>query len=358
MDLDLLLENSRRLGFPVHLLRVALSSYRFPRLLKYRSWVAQPVLPSRGVLAGDVFAMALVTAYLWKDINAVAALHNEVTFRFYVDDAQMQAIGPPGTVVPLLHNAACDLFHALESTLRLTINKGKTAAVGSSKPPVLSLCRLLGINVAAAHTSIRNLGADFQLLRPRAARGAARVRADRFRKVWKISARVQILAKAAGRARAHRLFGTGLVPALGYAAEVTGFSDADLTKTQALALRTVTPGNRGSSRVARLALQGGAGLDRLACAALSRFAAEVWAALHGRPVSHTIRDLSTAWQVLTEYRGTWGRAMGPLHIAALEIKRVGWSPDPHQLFGLIDAQGVRSTWATRLLPRSGGFLSR
>ena len=33
--------------------------------------------------------------------------------------------------------------------------------------------------------------------------------------------------------------------------------------------------------------------------------------------------------------------MGPLHIAALEIKRVGWSPDPHQLFGLIDAQGAR-----------------
>ena len=51
-------------------------------------------------------------------------------------------------------------------------------------------------------------------------------------------------ASATGRRAAHRLYGTGLVPAVGYGAEVTGLSNPELARVQAIGLRTVTPGSR------------------------------------------------------------------------------------------------------------------
>ena len=95
--------------------------------------------------------------------------------------------------------------------------------------------------------------------------------------------RVSALAKAAGKRAAHRLFGTGLAPALGYASEVTGFSPAELQRVQFLGLKIVKPGNKGASRVPRIALEQGLSTAGLASAAIVRFAKEVWAALHRAP---------------------------------------------------------------------------
>ena len=130
------------------------------------------------------------------------------------------------------------------------------------------------------------------------------------------------LAAAAGRRAAHRLFGTGLVPAVGYGAEITGFSDPEIRRVQAIGLRTVTPSNRGASRVARLALERGVATDALASAALFRLAKEVWASLHASPVAFSLGDLAVAWSILADFSGTWRSAAGPLHIAHCSARNV------------------------------------
>ena len=66
--------------------------------------------PDRGVLAGDVFAMPLVIAYLWSSVQIVAAGNPQVDIRFYVDDAQLQYVGHPTDAVACLFRAANDLF--------------------------------------------------------------------------------------------------------------------------------------------------------------------------------------------------------------------------------------------------------
>ena len=94
VDLQLVATTAAGLGFPSHLLRAALSAYRWPRVLRKGRWVGVPATPTRGVVAGDVFAMALVVAYCWTAFHRIAAQHPLVTIRVYVDDTQLQCLAP------------------------------------------------------------------------------------------------------------------------------------------------------------------------------------------------------------------------------------------------------------------------
>ena len=105
--------------------------------------------------------MSLVIAYLWTAVVSVANYNPRVDVRFYVDDAQLQYVGTPGDAVGCLYQAATDLFDQLEGPLALKINRSKTMAVGSKPAPVVSLCRLLGIDTSAAAGAVRNLGSVF-----------------------------------------------------------------------------------------------------------------------------------------------------------------------------------------------------
>ena len=112
----------------------------------------------------------------------------------------------------------------------------------------------------------------------------------------------------------------------------------------------MTPSNRGASRVARLALERGVATDALASAALSRLAKEIWASLHASPVAFPLGDLAVAWSVLADFSGTWRSAAGPLHIARLEMLRVGGKLIPPSYLGLLTLPASVSTLATRRLP--------
>ena len=63
VDLELLEERAKAMGFPPAILQVALSMYRSPRMLGASGCVAAPLEPRRGIMAGCIFAKALVTAY-------------------------------------------------------------------------------------------------------------------------------------------------------------------------------------------------------------------------------------------------------------------------------------------------------
>ena len=99
MGFEVVLQTAARLSFPTHLLRTALAAYRWPRHIRHNNWVSGAASATRGIVAGDVFAMALVVAYLWDAVHQVATANPGVTLRFYVDDAQIQFVGPPETAV-------------------------------------------------------------------------------------------------------------------------------------------------------------------------------------------------------------------------------------------------------------------
>ena len=72
-----------------------MTSYKWPRVLRSRSWVTQPLCAARGIKAGDVFVMGLLMAYLWQSFHRIADAHPAASLRAYVDDAQFQVVGPP-----------------------------------------------------------------------------------------------------------------------------------------------------------------------------------------------------------------------------------------------------------------------
>ena len=148
-------------------------------------------------------------------------------------------------MVDTLHAAGVALLGELEGPLRLRANRGKTTIVCSHKAHVLSLRRLFGaIDGASAGPTVRNLGCDFGLLTARSAPGAGGVRKARFLKVQRRGQRLALI-RAAGLRRSHRIFATGLLPAAGYGAEVTGFSPTELRRVVALGLKTVSLSSRG-----------------------------------------------------------------------------------------------------------------
>ena len=73
---------------------------------------------------------------------------------------------------------------------------------------------------------------------------------------------------------------------------------------------------------------------------LSSCCKEVWAGLHGSPVAFALGDLAVAWSVPVACTVTWRTAAAPLHVARLEMSRVGWTIKPGQLVGFMGAQGI------------------
>ena len=75
MDLEVLEQRATTMGFPPAILQVAISMYRSPRMLGASGCVAAPLEPQRGIMAGCIFAKALVSAYYilpldkWEEAN-------------------------------------------------------------------------------------------------------------------------------------------------------------------------------------------------------------------------------------------------------------------------------------------------
>ena len=124
MEFEVVKTTATKHGFPTHMLRTALAAYRWPRYLRHKHLVSGGASATRGILAGGVFAMALVVAYLWDAVHAAARANPEVNIRFYVDYEQIQFVGPPAIAVEIMYKASAELFQVMEGSLRLVINKG------------------------------------------------------------------------------------------------------------------------------------------------------------------------------------------------------------------------------------------
>ena len=153
--------------------------------------------------------------------------------------------------------------------------------------------------------------------------------------------KLAILKRLAGRKAAGRLHIAGVMPTGTYGAEIVGAMHSDLESMQKQWVASVASTSSGS-RKATLLLKGDPS-HRFAVAALLRYHKEVWKKCG--PCGGEVLALPFLWQcwevLAASPPKTMPQARGPLGIAWVECKRIGWSwPSP---FVLEDDRGFQ--WA-------------
>ncbi len=104
----LLAEEVHAVEFPVAVARMSVEMYKSERRLVIDDAVSEPIMPTRGFMAGCSRALALIKVVMIRRMDAYVARHPRVNLDLYVDDVEMQAIGTI-RVVETLSAAVLDL---------------------------------------------------------------------------------------------------------------------------------------------------------------------------------------------------------------------------------------------------------
>ena len=87
MEHHILQANAEMFGFPLPVLRVAVSAYKMQRVLVLHGEAAPTGYPSRGVVAGCAIATYLVKLYCLPVLDSVVRLHPRVSLDVFIDDS-------------------------------------------------------------------------------------------------------------------------------------------------------------------------------------------------------------------------------------------------------------------------------
>ena len=86
----LLAKLAMELGYPPHVLRLSLSAYSWPRLLKGDfSIVSNPIASQQGIVAGSPLAIFELAAYMYSAAYGVLHQHPRADLNIFVDDASL-----------------------------------------------------------------------------------------------------------------------------------------------------------------------------------------------------------------------------------------------------------------------------
>ena len=333
-----LLTESISLGYPLRLLRLNLAGYNFPRHLSLAGMTSQAVCAMQGVVAGCGAATTLVKVFYYRPFLDFGLRHPRVVMDVFIDDTQVASQGREELLVEDIVEATSDLASIIEGTLGSQISLPKAAVVASSNSVAAKLRRALKAKAGAETYLAKNLGVDCSAARPRAWRSRAGTRHKRLAGVAPRLARLRRLVKAGAR-KAGKVYRTGIQPQATFGCEVNGLSDGEVARLQKSAASAFPPFGRLRSRTLVL-LAHGDPLAKPATAAMCRWAKEVWLASCGQegralPLSR----LSRLWRLSLCGPKGWRSARGPMAVARLEAKRLGWSFDDP--FTLVTAQGHR-----------------
>ncbi len=151
---------ARKLGFPLTILKVALTTYEAVRMLSMGGAMSAPMHSEDGVLAGCGFAMALTRAYVVPPLDIAVerfgpSSDRPADFDLFVDDAAISAEGTMTQVVDKLVHAAGVIRETIEGPLHCAIEQAKAAVVSSNRALTEELRRRFGIAAAASgHSSL------------------------------------------------------------------------------------------------------------------------------------------------------------------------------------------------------------
>ena len=341
IDHSILMSAARRWSFDEVLLRTGLAIYAGPRHVKVGAFLAPTLFGRRGVVAGCALCTTLAKLYVLTPMDALVVRHPSVSWSIFVDDVSASVEGGHQQICDIIPDAIDDLEQEFSEKLRCPLAPAKTAVTATSKSLATRLATRLGISSASTTSTTATttwLGADVSAGRRRSQWHRRSARGQRMRAAAARTKKVIRLRRAAGP-RARVVAVAGLLPQASYAAEITGFDDAEWKKLRSLVAAGSGTYGRGRSLRQLMLVMG----DPAAATMVSpvvRWASEIWDSTWAAPGSLRISQLQAAWcAAMRPTKPRWSAARGPAAVVRLTLERLGWQWP--RAWELVSATGAR-----------------
>ena len=150
-----------------------------------------------------------------------------------------------------LEAAAKDLHWVITKRLKCDVSWSKAASASSSKSLMKKIKARLGSWAGTdTNESVCNLGNDFQAGKRRGRTRRLTTRARRLLKGVMKTRKLRNLKLLVGRRIAGHVFASGMLPAIDFGVDATGFDDAELLKVQRIGAAATSAGLAGRSLTA------------------------------------------------------------------------------------------------------------
>ena len=121
---DWLVKQAARYRYPLAILRLSLAAYRLGRVVVINGICTALIWAHRGIVAGAVHATTELRVLLIEWAEQTTRLHRLITLTLYVDDAGIEASGPPlmvkqAMVLAVTHFVQCFENMGMEQVYRL-----------------------------------------------------------------------------------------------------------------------------------------------------------------------------------------------------------------------------------------------
>ncbi len=208
----LLATEAREVQFPLAVARLAVAMYSAPRRLMLDGAFAEPIIPTRGFIAGCTHALAALKATMVRRMDAFVLRNPATDPDLYVDDIEVQVVGSATSVPVDLGRAVRDLSGVLVNDLGYTVAEDKAIVMSNDAQVLKTIIDDVGHIAGTAEEAANKLGVEYTCGRRRPARGGPR--RARYRKQLARRRRLSKL-KRLGCSIA-QVVRRGLIPAASY----------------------------------------------------------------------------------------------------------------------------------------------
>ncbi len=323
----LLAHEAREVQFPLAVARLAVAMYAAPRRLMLDGAYAEPIVPTRGFIAGCTHALAALKATMIRRMDAFVRRNPSTDPDLYVDDIEVQVVGSKASVPADLGRAARDLAEVLVNDLGYPLAEDKAIAMANDEQVLKAIITDIGDIAGSAEHAANKLGIEYTCGRRRPLRGGPR--RARYRKQLARRRRLSKLRRLG--CSVAQVVRRGLIPAASYGGVVHGVSDHELEILTSLSAAAVPPNTRGTSRTMKMMLHGDPAIEANT-GILQFWAGAAWRACgpararRRTDPSPVLLDnaLKHADKEFTVNGYSWSNVRGPAGAAVLTARRIGW----------------------------------
>ncbi len=322
VDHNELAREAMEVGYPLHLLRLAVAAYRLPRAMVIDGAYSTLIDANRGITAGSGMATAELKVLVLRLLDRVSAKYPSLHLTAYVDDIGIEAAGTDATAARVIVGAGAMLCNGLVA-LRLRLStSGKCVCTSTSAVAGRRIADGLKEFGVEFVRQTKNLGVGTAA----GARRCAHVQRGRLAKfLGKLG---RIVALFVARSSPTKFLTTGGMSALTYGDDCCGVSDDTLLKRRRAVAGVVAARCKGRDIDLTLAMAEAPGSRNVdpAYAAhalpLCRWAEAAWSTWVPLKLMHRSMALATA--KVARARRPWGAVNGTASAAVATAARIGW----------------------------------
>ncbi len=324
----LLATEARQLMFPIAVARLSVSMYTAERRLRLDEAFSAPIVPTRGYMAGCTNALAAIKATMIRRMDAFIARNPDVDVDIYVDDIEMQAIGPRAGVVDGLVRAVGDMKRTLTEELGYPLALEKAVVIANEREVADEVVSKTGGTAGNAQVVAEKLGVEFTSGARRPRRGGPR--RARYRRQLARTRRISKLKRLG--CRVINVVRRGQQAAATYGGSVHGVSDHELEVLRAMTSAALPPSTRGTSRTLKMMAAHDPATDANG-KLMMQWAGAIWRACgpvatrrrtDPTPVLMNAALKKADGLVKAAADGAWSAVAGPAMAAVLTARRINW----------------------------------